>query len=122
MVGVSIFNILKVYAEKFYNSTATITQFQPKGGVVNNVSGVVVAENVPCRVIYKSTPPSATRSTAATLTQVIKLYLSPEVMVKAGSRVLVTTNGVETVYACAGEPALYISHQEIELKLKDRWA
>lgn len=118
----SIFSILKAHAEKFYNSTATITQFQPKSGVVNDVSGIVVAENVPCRVIYKSIPHSAPSSTTATITQIIKLYLSPEVAVKAGSKVLVTTNGVETAYACAGEPALYTSHQEIELKLKDRWA
>lgn len=118
----SIFNILKVYAENFYNSTATITRFQTEGGVINNACGVVEAEDVPCRVRYKSIPHAGESGMAEKLTQVIKLYLSPEVSVKAGSRVLVTTNGVETAYVCAGEPAVYISHQEIELKLKDRWA
>lgn len=118
----SIFNILKAYAERFYNSTATITQFKPKSGDINNTSVVVVAENVPCRVMYKSMTHAGESGTIGEITQVIRLYLSPEVVVKAGSRVLVTTNGVETAYACAGEPALYISHQEVELKLKDRWA
>jgi hypothetical protein len=113
--------MLKGYAQSLYNSTATITQFQPEDGVINNTSAVVVAENIPCRVMYKSIPSTVEKGTGATLTQVIKLYLSPEVGVKAGSIVAVTTNGTETVYACAGEPAVYISHQEIELKLKDRW-
>lgn len=118
----SIFNMLKAYAQSLYNSTCTITQFQPKGGVVNNTSGVIVAENVPCRVMYKSIPHAEESSTGASLTQVIKIFLAPEVKVQAGSRVTVTTNGIETAYICAGEPAVYESHQEIELRLKDKRA
>lgn len=118
----SFFNMIKSHVESLYDSTCTITQYQPLAGVINNTSSVVTAENIPCRVMYKSIPHTAESSIASAVTRIIKLYISPEIEVKVGSTIRVTQNGTETDYSCAGEPAVYISHQEIELKLKDRWA
>lgn len=118
----SFFNMIKSHVESLYDSTCTITQYQPTVGVVNNTSYVVTAENIPCRVMYKSILYTVESSTGSAVTRIIKLFLSPEIAVKAGSSVRVTKNGIETDYSCAGEAAVYISHQEIELKLKDRWA
>lgn len=118
----SIFNRIQGQVQTLYDSTCTITEFQPEAGIINNTRAVVVAENVPCRVRYKSTLAAMGSSAGTALTQGIKLYLNPNIAVKAGSSVTVITNGIKRAYMCAGQGAVYASHQEVELKLKDVWA
>ena len=60
--------------------------------------------------------------TAAALSQGVKVFLSPNVSIKAGSKLTVTQNGVTTAYKSSGVPAVYPTHQEIILTLFERWA
>ncbi|MGL4791304.1 MAG: hypothetical protein ACRCW1_07840, partial [Anaerotignaceae bacterium] len=66
---------------------------------------------------------SASRNKFATpINQGIKLFLNPDISVKAGSEIEVTQYGITKVFDCSSQPIVYESHQEIELTLKDRYA
>ncbi len=82
---------------------------------------VTVAERQPCRLSYSNIS-QAVQGNAAAIQQVIKLFIAPEVIVKAGARVDVTQNGRTTSYKAAGQPAIYNSHQEIMLELAGDYA
>ncbi|MDE3563871.1 hypothetical protein PV597_18395, partial [Clostridioides difficile] len=60
---------------------------------------------------------SATDGKVAKLEQTIKLFISPEIEIKAGSKLII--NNKE--YVRSGESAIYPNHQEIILELlKDK--
>ncbi|MGE4214139.1 MAG: hypothetical protein AB7E42_05095 [Anaerotignaceae bacterium] len=118
----SIFNMLKKHAESLYDGVCTVTEFTQGTGVINNTVATVVATDVPCRLSYNSIPNATETATATTVTQTIKLFLGTDVTVKAGSRIVVAQAGKTNSYVAAGEPAVYLSHQEVELTLKERWA
>lgn len=83
---------------------------------------VTVFENQPCKLSFSSFP-SATDGNNATLSQAVKLFLSPDCSILPGSKIIVTQqNGTVTEYSNSGKPAIYASHQEINLKLFERWA
>lgn len=75
----------------------------------------------PCRISYKSIPVT-TGDNVALITQSVKLFLAPEIKVPEGSKVVVTQCGETTAYKNSGKPALYPTHQEIELSLFDKWS
>ncbi|MGO0854038.1 hypothetical protein ACTPDQ_20745, partial [Clostridioides difficile] len=61
---------------------------------------------------------SATDGKVAKLVQTIKLFISPNINIKAGSKLIITTqNNITREYARSGESAIYPNHQEIILEL-----
>lgn len=83
---------------------------------------VVVLEDQPCKLSFETLKSAQQTESAASITQIIKLFLSPDITVKAGSKVTVIQDGVTADYKCSGIPAVYPTHQEIILELFDRWA
>ena len=83
------------------------------------VETTVLSEQ-PCRLSFKSNSTTGDGNVAA-VTQEIKLFISPDVTIKDGSKIIVTQNGVTKAYNNSSEPALYETHQEITLKLFDKW-
>ena len=110
--------------ETLYKGTCDVTEYQEYTKENKSVGHqeVVVLEGQPCRLSFSSSPTTSQTDTAAQLVQEIKLFLAPDVVVKAGSKVTVTQNGATTVYKSSGEPALYDTHQEIMLELFKGWA
>lgn len=51
----------------------------------------------------------------------MKLYLPVDVELKKGSKIILNLNGKEVCYKNSGEPAVYKTHQEVGIKLWDRW-
>ena len=51
----------------------------------------------------------------------MKLFISPDVLIKAGSKIIVTQHGRTTEYSNSGVPAVYPTHQEIMLTLFEGW-
>lgn len=82
---------------------------------------VLVQENVPCRLSYSSVSKTE-QGTANAKTQVIKLFTSSEIDIKAGSKIVVTQNNKTGVYKNSSEAAVYASHQEIVLDLFEGWS
>lgn len=83
---------------------------------------VSVLSNQPCRLSFASIP-TTTDGNAAEMAQSVKLFLSPDVSVAPGSKIIVTqSNGIVTEYSNSGKPAVHTNHQEINLELFERWS
>ncbi len=82
---------------------------------------VVVMEGQPCRLSFETLKAAGKPDPAAAVTQEVKLFVSPEVQVRPGSKITVTQDGITADYTCSGVPAVYLSHQEIMLELFEGW-
>lgn len=104
--------------ESLYMGICTVTNTQD---VVNPITkrtthkDVVICENQPCRVSFSSSSNASQSDTMATAYQIIKLFIAPELDIKAGSKIVVTQNNRTSTYKSSGIPAVYTNHQEITL-------
>lgn len=80
-----------------------------------------ILEDVKCRLSIKNTP-AVLSEDAPKVSREIKLFLAPDVYVQAGSKVIVEHIGNTTTYVCSSIPAVYATHQEIELVLERDYA
>ncbi|MCO8812783.1 hypothetical protein KLO35_14195 [Clostridioides difficile] len=105
--------------ELLYRDKCTIVEYKPIKDPVSkrtNNKEVIVLENQPCKLSYKNIT-STEEGKVAKLTQTIKLFISPNLNIKAGSKLII--NNKE--YVRSGEPAIYPNHQEVILELfKDK--
>ena len=110
--------------ESLYDGICTISEYQKikKENMSTGFAEVVVVENQPCRMSYKTVNSANQTDTASAVTQAIVVYLSPDILVKPGSKLTITQNGVTTAYKNSGEPAVYSTHQEIPLELFKGWS
>lgn len=72
----------------------------------------------PCRLSHESFPTSET-SVFPHAEETIMLFISPELDIPLGSTIEVTQNGLTQTFYLSSQPAKFISHQEINLKLKN---
>lgn len=109
--------------EKGYIGTFTVTEHQKviKPNHTTGFSDVDVLMDQPCRLSFSSSP-SAKDGDVAEIGQTVKLFFAPEIVVKEGSKITVTQNGITTAYKQSGVPAHYPTHQEIILELFKGWA
>ena len=110
--------------ESLYGGKCSITEYQKikKENGSTGFQETTVIENQPCRISFKTVTSAKEGAMNQSITQVIKLFLAPEIMVKTGSKITVTQNGITTEYKSSGKPAMYATHQEIILELFDRWS
>ena len=86
-----------------------------------NKYGTVVSEvkelykNIPCRLSFKNISQTEQTESVAKTSQVVKLFIAPEVYVPPGSIVEVIQNGVTRKYKHSGISAVYTNHQEVIL-------
>nr|DAF02502.1 MAG TPA: head closure knob [Caudoviricetes sp.]DAF30386.1 MAG TPA: head closure knob [Caudoviricetes sp.] len=86
-----------------------------------NKYGTVVSEvkelykNIPCRLSFKNISQTEQTESMSKTSQVVKLFIAPEVYVPPGSIFEVTQNGVTRKYKHSGISAVYTNHQEIVL-------
>lgn len=78
---------------------------------------ILVLEEQPCRISFSSIPSTSESESVATVKQSVKLFIAPEVEIKAGSKIVVTQDSVTREYSRSGISAVYPSHQEIMLEL-----
>lgn len=83
---------------------------------------IVVLEGQPCRLSFSKIAAAAQGETASKTEQTIKLFISPDIRIKPGSKIIITQNGVTTEYTYSGVPAVYSTHQEYILELFKEWA
>lgn len=111
--------------ESLYDGKCTITETQEVENEDHTTSqeDVDTYTDIPCRLsvntIYAA---SDSDNGAASVSKVIKLFLSPDVVITSGAKVTVTQCSLSGVYRSASEPAIYHSHQEVILELQDRWS
>ena len=75
----------------------------------------------PCRLSF-STPSPTSDGEVAQVEQQPVLFISPDVSIPSGSKIIVTQNGRSTKYTNSSETRLYGNHQEIALELFKGWA
>lgn len=108
--------------EKLYIDSCSIYEYQNVvKNYITNKEEVLVHENVPCKITHK-TITSASSGVFSGISLTSKLIINPEIVIKPGSKILVTRDGVTTAYKSSGQPARYTNHQEIILELEDERA
>lgn len=77
----------------------------------------VIYSDVPCKLSYKTITQADNDGISSAVNQVVKLSLDNELVIKPGSKIVVTRNGRTTAYQNSGAPAVGINHQVITLEL-----
>ena len=117
-------NMVRKIIESTYDGRCTVTQRaeceKPNGST--GFTNAVILENEPCRLSFNSKETAKEGDRASIQTQTVKLFLKPERIIEPGSKITVTQNGVTTDYASSGKPAVYETHQEVILELKEKWS
>ena len=111
--------------EQTYTGLCNIVEYQEvtdEKTKLSNEKEVTVLESQPCKLSFERLAAVVQTETAAIASQGIKLFLAPETMVKSGSKIAVTQDGVTSEYSTSSQPAVYCTHQEIVLELFRGWA
>lgn len=109
--------------ESMYDGVCTVTVRQQhiKENGATGFEEVNTITGQPCRLSYSSAAETTTGPAAEQSTSV-KLYIAPELNIPAGSKITITQAGVTRAYTRSGLPAVYETHQQIDLVLFERWA
>ncbi|MEH1740097.1 hypothetical protein V6948_07855 [Fusobacterium varium] len=121
--------LLKSYREsleRFYTDTCSIYESglikDLKTGITKPTADNLVVKNQQCRISFKTISPTNQTDSNNKISQEIKLFIAPELLIKEGSKIVITRNGRTTEYKNSGTPAIYSTHQEIILILVKEYA
>lgn len=106
--------------ESLYKGVCTIIEKQSVKDPVTQITStkeVTVLENQKCKLSYKNIASANQTNAPATIAQSTKLFIAPEIIVKAGSKIIVTQHGRTTKFSRSGEPGVFMDHQEVLLDL-----
>lgn len=115
---------VKAAIEKTYIGKCEVVEYQEiqNSDYSTGHEEVLVQSNLPCKLSFESNNPVSQSDGVGEVTQTTKVFMSPDVNVKTGSKLIVTQNGITTSYQCSGKPTTYVSHQEITLILFEEWS
>lgn len=118
------FEVVRKEYEKLYKDTCTITTYEKirNEDMSTELKEVVACENQPCRLSFQTKTNTNDTDSASATVQTIELFISPDIIIKAGSDITVTHEGRTTKYKNSGVPAVYPTHQEIILEYSKEWA
>lgn len=111
--------------ESTYDGRCTVIEHQKVKDSKTKITtekDVTLLEDEPCRLSYSNVSVVEQTESAAKTAQVIKLFLSPDVQIKPGAKITVTQAGVVRAFECSSVASVYPTHQEIVLKLAERYA
>jgi hypothetical protein len=104
--------------EMTYEGRCTVTELQSVKDPVTKGTGqqrVIVLQDEPCAVSQTSLRGVISTDTDNSLDYDAKLFISPDVIIKAGSEINVIQDGMDTRFQQVGKPFRYPTHQEIML-------
>ena len=83
--------------------------------------------DLPCRVSFRLSFETVNGvrdvgDAAVSAGQAVKLFLAPEVVVPAGSKIVVRRRGHEMTFIRSGVPAVFEGHQEVRMERFTQWA
>ncbi len=110
--------------ERTYDGVASVVEYKKikdEETRITNFKEVSVLEGQPCRLSFSSITTVVQSDSTASVNQTTKLFISPDVAIKPGSKITVTQNEVTKDYTYSGVPAVYATHQEIMLELFRGW-
>lgn len=117
--------LAKKAMESLYDGVCTITEYQdakdPATKRVTQGENITLSDQ-PCHVSVKSIPAAKQTDAGASINQVVKLFIAPDLKIEPGSKITVVQQGRTSEYQSSGIPAVYATHQEIELESLKEWA
>lgn len=131
MVNISLAqSAAKSAVEYNYTGVCDIIEYsysQKNSAGISNKTESVAFSDIPCRISFQHSNNSrlnitVSGDTSASVKQFIKLFISPDICIKPGSKIIITQNGVTNAYKNSGQPSVYSTHQEIMLELFDSLA
>ena len=93
-------------------------KYEDKNGITR-YGEILKYENLPCHLTYSNVSQANSNGKYAITSQVVKLYLAPDVGIKTGSIIEILGDGKSFRYKCSGKPILTPSHQEIILEIEE---
>lgn len=116
--------------EKLYSGVCNVYEYKRIFDEENSTythKEVLVYKDLPCRISF-STRQSYTGLRTSEEEELgnkskhwVKLFVSPDIEIKPGSKIVVKQNGREDVYKNTGIPAVFRGHQEILMAAWDKW-
>lgn len=108
----------RLVIESMYEDVCNVYEYasvKDPGTNITKHKEVLAVANQKCRLSYKAIS-SAVGGTVATISQSIKLFISPDIEIKPNSKISITHCGRTLEFSESGLPAIYESHQEIILE------
>ena len=117
------YNVARKLIESQYDSLCDVIEYKSVKGEDNitRKKEVKVIESQKCRISFSKTN-ITNQSGAAEQSIVVKLFISPDITINPGSKLVIKKGTHEETYSNSGIPARYETHQEIMLKNFERWA
>ena len=118
-------NSYRTAIESLYKGNCPVYEYQSVKDPITKITSteeVVVLIDQPCKLSFKNITSVNQLDNVLNISQCVKLFIAPDIVIKAGSKITVTQNGVTTAYTRSGQPAIYSNHQEISLELFKGWA
>lgn len=113
----------KLIERLLYDSVCTVIisdEYQKENGVTA-FREKILYQNEPCRISQPSTNIATNNNVVSETGKIVNLYVAPDLVIPAGSKILVTFNDITTEYKNSGESARYDAHQKIQLEFVGRW-
>ena len=110
--------------ESLYTGRCNIFEYKKiqKANRATSFEEVKIIDNEPCKLSFQVISDADSNEVASSLTQKIKLFISPEIKINPGSKIVIEQNNTIFEYKNSGEPAIYETHQEIILDLFKGWS
>lgn len=120
----NLYSVRKVI-ESQYDSICDIFEYKKikdsKTKITNFKEIKVVAEK-PCKISFEDIYVNSQTDTESKTQIKVKLFISPEIEIKPGSKIVVRKKGKESIYQNSSISAIYDTHQEILLNEFKGWA
>lgn len=111
--------------ESTYSGECDVIEFieekDPKTKVTSHKEEIVF-KKIPCRLSFSEKKAAVITETAAEISGGAKLFVSPEVKIKCGSKIVVRQDNMTREFSASGVPAVYPTHCEIMLELFEKWS
>lgn len=109
--------------ERMYRGKLTIHEWalvtDPITHISSEVERITVADQ-PCLLSNTSTAPTTSSEGVPSVVKVTKIFVAPDIIIKEGSKLVVTQDGVTNTYERSGIPSVYPTHQEVSVNLMEK--
>jgi hypothetical protein len=106
--------------EMLYRGTCTVKAWEAVRDPITHITThkeVTKFKDLPCKLSYEKQTATSNTGGPAVIFQTIKLSISPAIDIPAGSKIIVTQDGVTREFSQSSEPAVHMDHQHITLEL-----